>query len=162
VSLGLFPLAGGRALGVGQNPTAPRLLAPQRPLRVCEEAWNSPYACSDLPTRGSGSLALSRYGTGGLFWAIGPCSRRPLGLIIDPMSGEARVERARELIEVLWRRFGQHVFLTYAEEEPEHMNGDLRFATAMAEDAELGIVESSPQMARWVRNPETQHLIRGE
>jgi len=68
-----------------------------------------------------------------------------------------------ELVEVAWRRFGQHLFLTYAgvQGEPDHMNGDLGFATAMAEDAGLGMVESSPWMAHWVKNPETWHMARG-
>ena len=80
--------------------------------------------------------------------------------MIDLVSGEALSERGPELVEVAWRRFGQHVFLTYAggEGEPEHMNGDLAFAAAMAQDAGLGIVESSPAAAHWVKDPQGWHL----
>ena len=67
-----------------------------------------------------------------------------------------------ELVELVWRRFGLHVFLTYAGDGRNHMNGDLRFATAMAEDAGLGMVESSPWMAHWVKNPEIWHLARDD
>jgi len=59
----------------------------------------------------------------------------------------------RELVEVLWRRFGEHVFFTYAGGDLEHVYGDLRFATAMAKDAGLVMVQSSPAVARWVKDP---------
>ena len=75
----------------------------------------------------------------------------------SPMAAEAAVPDP-ELVDVVWRRFGLHVFLTYAEGGRENLNGDLAFATAMAEDAGLLVVESSPWMAHWVDNPEIWHL----
>ena len=62
-------------------------------------------------------------------------------------------EGSAELVGVEWRRFGQHVVLTFAEGGRDRMNGDCTFATAMAEDAGLVIVESSPAGAHWVKYP---------
>jgi len=69
-----------------------------------------------------------------------------------------------ELVDVVWRRFGQHIFLTYAEAEGEreYLNGDLLMATDIAEQAGLGIVQSSPATARWVKDPESWHLATEE
>ncbi len=58
-----------------------------------------------------------------------------------------------ELVGLEWRRFGQHVILTFTEGGHDRINGDRTFATAMAEDAGLVIVESSPTGAHWVKNP---------
>ncbi|HLN43952.1 MAG TPA: hypothetical protein VK215_15955 [Acidimicrobiales bacterium] len=89
----------------------------------------------DYTRRSRRSVVLGR-------WTLAPSH---LGLQNHLMPGD--------LVEVLWRRFGQHVFLIYAEGEPEHLNGDLSFAAATAWDAGLGIVESSPAMALWVKDP---------
>ena len=37
------------------------------------------------------------------------------------------------------------------------MEGDLRFATAIAEDAGLRVLQSSPAMTHWVKDPESWH-----
>jgi len=70
------------------------------------------------------------------------------------VSENTRAEREREVVDVAWRRFGLHVFLTYAEGDIEHITGDIIFALDMADDAGLTIVESSAASAHWVKNPE--------
>jgi len=89
-------------------------------------------------------------------WDLRPWSRRRWNQIISQMSGDGDPA----LVEVIWRRFGQHVFLTYAEGGSEHMEGDLSFATAMAESAGLELIDSSPAVAHWVRDPKTSHISR--
>jgi len=68
-----------------------------------------------------------------------------------------------ELVEVVWRSFGQHVILSYAGgHSRDHKFGDLGYATAMADDAGLVLIESSSSVAHWVKNPEIWHLARDD
>lgn len=69
----------------------------------------------------------------------------------DPLAGLAEVQGDRELVDVVWRRFGLHVFRTYAEGNREHRTGDLVFAMNMALDMGLKIVESSAAAVHWAR-----------
>ncbi len=69
------------------------------------------------------------------------------------MSEHAEAETDRELVDVVWRRFGLHVFLTYAEGDREHLAGDLVLAMDMAQDAGLKILDSSAATAHWVKDP---------
>lgn len=78
---------------------------------------------------------------------------KPPRPIIEQMSGGGFEEGGPALMEVVWRRFGQHVLLTFAgASRPEHLNGDFSLAATMAEEAGLAMAESSPAMARWVRD----------
>ena len=87
-----------------------------------------------------------------------PRSRKQAARAPDARRWEDPIERDLELVAVLWRRLGQHVFLTYARGEREHMEGDLKFATALAEDAGLRVLQSSPAMTHWVIDPESWRL----
>ena len=61
-----------------------------------------------------------------------------------------------ELVEVVWRSFGQHVILSYAGGRGrEHKFGDLRYATSIAEDGGLELIESSSSVAHWVKDPKS-------
>jgi len=61
-----------------------------------------------------------------------------------------------ELVDVVWRKFGQHVVLTYAGGHGrDHKFGDLGYATAMAEEAGLKLMESSSAVAHWVKDPKS-------
>ena len=61
------------------------------------------------------------------------------------------------MVDVVWRRFGLHVFLTYAAGDRELLTGDLVFAQDVAQGAGLRIVESSAATAHWVKDPEAWH-----
>lgn len=73
------------------------------------------------------------------------------------MSVHIEVASEHEVVDVVWRRFGLHIFLTFAEGGREHLTGDLIFALDIAQDAGLKIVESSPATAYWVKDPEAWH-----
>jgi len=61
-----------------------------------------------------------------------------------------------ELVEVVWRSFGQHVILTYAGGHGrDHKYGDLGYATAVADEAGLELIESSAAVAHWVKDPKS-------
>jgi len=69
------------------------------------------------------------------------------------VSGGSSIERDPELVAVLWRRFGEHVFFTFAGGGREHMNGDLRSTTAVAEGAGMSVLKSSFAVTHWVKAP---------
>jgi len=88
----------------------------------------------------------------------GPSPRLPS--TSDPRSGRAEVQGDRELVDVVWRRFGLHVFLTYAGGDREHLTGDLVFAMDMAQDAGLKIVESSAAAVHWAKAVEASQSVQ--
>ena len=72
------------------------------------------------------------------------------------LQGVSAHEGDPELVEVVWRRFGQHVILTYAGSHGrDHKFGDLGYATAVAEEAGLELIESSSTVVHWVKDPKS-------
>jgi len=88
------------------------------------------------------------------FGTYGPGPNTPLDPMIGLVAGGSTNKCDRELVDVVWRRFGQHVFLTFGEGGRDHKHGDLIFATALAEQAGLGVIQSSPVTAHWIKDAE--------
>ena len=61
-----------------------------------------------------------------------------------------------EVASVVWYERDDQIYVTYDQEEPDHMVATRSVASELARDAGLTLVPAPAGICRWVRDPGTQ------
>jgi hypothetical protein len=72
----------------------------------------------------------------------------------SPRSQRAVAVTEREITGVIWHEEGEHLYVLYAANEPEHLVGTREVASAFAEDVGLMLEERAEGSLRWCRRPQ--------
>ena len=67
-----------------------------------------------------------------------------------------------EITGVIWHERNDQIYVTYAEEEPDHMVSTQQVAADLARDAGLSPVPAPRGIFRWVRTPESKASVKDE
>jgi hypothetical protein len=69
----------------------------------------------------------------------------------SPRTQQAASPTEREITGVIWQEDGEHLYVLYAANEPEHLIGSRDVAAAFAEDVGLILEEKASGSLRWSR-----------
>jgi hypothetical protein len=67
-----------------------------------------------------------------------------------------------EIASVVWHERNDQIYVTYVEEEPDHMVSTQEAAASLARDAGLSIVAAPHGILRWVRTPDVNPVASDE
>ena len=67
-----------------------------------------------------------------------------------------------EIASVVWHERNDQIYVTYVEEEPDHMVSTQEAAAGLARDAGLSPVAAPHGILRWVRTPEVNLVANHE
>jgi hypothetical protein len=67
-----------------------------------------------------------------------------------------------EITGVIWHERNDQIYVTYVEEEPDHMVSTQQVASDLARDAGLSPVAAPRGIRRWVRTPESKAGAKDE